>query len=155
MSLDQFDGAFRPSRPGMRQGIDSLPDGEYTAVVNRAELTRTKNTGADIVRWTLTIESDIGEGQYEHTTFLSSQQNVNALGSDLMSIGVPCDTWTTANNKRFSVELPKALGSLAGIRVSVSKTSSENSSNGKTYHNLRFLGRAGATVDDVSPERIF
>lgn len=154
MSLDQFDNGFRPSRPGLRQGIDSLPDGEYTVVISRAELTRTKNTGADIIRWSLTVEGDMADGQYEHTTFLSSQQNVNALGSDLMSIGVPCDTWTTANNKRFSVELPKALGNLAGVRISVAKTSSEGQ-NGKTYHNLRFLGRAGASVDDVSPERIF
>lgn len=154
MSLDQFDNAFRPSRPGMRQGIESLPDGEYTAVVSGSQLTKTKNTGADIVRWTLVVEGDLGDGTYEHTTFLSSQQNVNALGSDLMAIGVPCDSWTAANGKRFSVELPKALGNLTGVRISISKTSSEGQ-NGKTYHNLRFLGRAGASLADISPERIF
>lgn len=154
MSLDQFDNAFRPQRPGLRQGIDSLPDAEYTVVVERAELTKTKNSGADIIRWHLLVEGDMSDGRYEHASFLSNQQNVNALGSDLMAIGVPCDQWTQSNGKRFSVELPKALNGLAGVRISVSKTSSEGQ-NGKVYHNLRFLGRAGATINDVSPERLF
>lgn len=150
--LEQFDGNFRPQRPGLRQGIDSLPDGEYTVVVERVDLTKTKNSGADIIRWNLIVEGDMADGRYEHASFLSNQQNVNALGSDLMAIGVPCDQWTATNGKKFSVELPKALGALVGVRISVTKTSSTNSQSGKTYHNLRFLGRAGASVNDVSPE---
>lgn len=150
--LDQFDNGFRPMRPGQRPGIDTLPDGEYTVVVEKAELASTK-AGADLIRWVIGVEGDMATVAYDHASFLSSQQNVNALGADLMAIGIPCDTWTTANGKRFSVELPKALATLRGVRLSISKSSSVSNA-GKTYHNVRFLGRAGATINESSPEPV-
>lgn len=150
--LDQFDNGFRPVRPGQRPGIDSLPDGEYTVVLEKAELATTKG-GADLVRWSILVEGDMASVGYDHASFLSSQQNVNALGADLMAIGVPCDTWTTVNGKRFSVELPKALASLKGVRLSINKSSSTSAS-GKVYHNVRFLGRAGASINEASPEPV-
>lgn len=148
--LDQFDNGFRPQRPGQRPSVESLPDGEYTVVLEKAELAKTK-AGADLVRWSILVEGDMASVGYDHASFLSSQQNVNALGADLMAIGVPCDQWTTANGRRFSVELPKALAGLRGVRLSISKSSS-TSMNGKTYHNVRFLGRAGAAINEPSPE---
>ena len=151
--LEQFDNGFRPTRPGINPGIDTLPDGEYTVVIDKAELTKTKNTGQDLIRWSLSVEGDMATVGYDDASFLSSQQNVNTLGADLMALGIPCDQWTPSNGKRFSVELPKALATLRGVRVSVSKTSSTNSQTGKTYHNVRFLGRAGASINEVSPEQ--
>ena len=161
MSLDQFDGGFSPVMPGQRPGIEKLPDGEHVILVESASLTQTKTQRQDIVRWLIRTDSDMGTGAYEHVTFLATQQNANMLGADLMSLGIPADTWHAGNGKRFSTELPAALATLAGVSISVLKTTS-NGANGKIYHNLRFLGRAGAQARmpvaggaDRSPEKMF
>lgn len=138
MSLEHFDRGFAPKASGIAPGLDSIADGTWVFTILSAELTKTARTGDDIVRWSYMVE---GAHTIEAATFLRSQANANALGSDLLILGVATNTWTEANGKLFSHELPRALKTLAGVRFRAQKTTSVDGP--KTYHNIKILSIAG------------
>jgi hypothetical protein len=138
MSLEHFDQGFIPRTSNFLPGLESLTDGVWVFTIQSAELTKTPRSDDDIVRWTYDVEN---AHRVEATTFLRTQANANSLGSDLFLLGFATNTWTAANNKLFSHELPKALANVKGIRFRAQKTSKVDGS--KTYHNLKILGLAG------------
>ena len=140
--LDQFDGDFLPIVPGRTAGVDTLPDGDYILEVVSAELTTTRHTGDDIVRWAYKVlHGGVPQGSiFESVTFLRGQDSANRLGSDLMLMGVATNEWTAASGKPFSKMLPQTLPTLKGVKLKVSKTSSTAKS-GKMYHNLNINSR--------------
>lgn len=149
MSFEQFDDQFDPFNTGRVANLEILPDGEYQFEVLAAVLDITPKTGTTLLRWRLKTSNGM---VVEHTNFLTTQQNLNLLGADLLLLGIPTNTWTPANGKKFSVEFKKALPSLVGIRFAATKTSTKRDT--ATYHNLRIKGLA-AGVKSMPNEEIF
>lgn len=142
MALSQFDNEFNPQSSGRPDGLDTLPDGDYTLTITRCELDEVQVRGGDVVdvvRWTYRTQT----GQMvENTTWLRDSRACSMLGADLALLGFPTQTWTAAHGKPFSVALPEATHQMPGIAFLATKSSYEK--NGRVYHNLRIKGRAGA-----------
>ena len=137
--IRRFDEHYKPSEGGgQRPGLDLLPDGDYHLEIVSAELTATKKTGQSIFRLSLKV-LDLGSrfhGQIvERASFFTSQENVDILGADLLTLGFDSDQWTTKAGRPFSSELLKAAPQLVGLCFRGQKVAKE-SDKGKSYHNL-------------------
>lgn len=135
--LDNLGGTYAPQH-AFKPGIDTLPDGSYDLEIESATLDR---VNADrVARVGLKIA---GGTSVEWTVWLSRQEGVNGFCADLAVLGFDTDKWGPANNRLISVELPKAVSRLKGIRFRGSKTHREGKGTnlGKVYHELRVLCR--------------
>lgn len=152
MDLHQFDQNFTPVVPGRTPGLDALRDGDYLLKVAKAELATTPKLGESIVRWLYTVVEgpSMTGGTVEHVTFLRTQEQANALGADLLQMGVPTTSWVAANGKAFSTELPGALSFLKGVTIQVAKTSKQGVGD-RVYHNLRIRSVQGTLGGSAMP----
>jgi hypothetical protein len=141
VDLERFDLEYKPSE--MAPGLESLPDGDYGLEITSASIERTEKTRDAILRIGLRVASGSLDGhECETVYFFRSQQNVDILGNDLCQLGLDADCWTAQHGRRFSEELPKALGSLIGVRFRARKLTKPNpKKTGEFFHNLRINGR--------------
>jgi hypothetical protein len=138
--LEQFDGEFTPSAGGRLPNLEAVPPGDYDWTILRAELSTTPKTGDRILRLDLKCEQS---GQaVQHVYFFRQQEQVNHLGGDLAVLGFPVGTWTPSQGKKFSAELPKAVGELPGRRFKGTRANNKDKADAtKTYHNLYLNAR--------------
>lgn len=145
MSLEQFDSQFNARDAGrVPAGLETLPDGDYSLEIVRADLQTTKKTGETILRWFYRVLDGAQAGQQvEATAFFRTLANVNNVGADLELLGHSTADWTAANGKPFSKMLPQVLPLLVGIKFRGRKESTPGA-NGRTFPNLRILARSAA-----------
>jgi hypothetical protein len=134
--ISHFDREFTP-QSGRRQGIDSLANGDYDLEIAEAELTRTEKTREPLLRLLLRVLPE--GGVYEHVYFFRTQDAVNRLGADLVTLGCPLE-----EKRPFSQQLPRAVAHLSGIRFRAKKAENKSADGGKTYHNLHINARLTA-----------
>jgi hypothetical protein len=135
--LSAFDADFAPTSSALYP--DALIDGEYEAMVESANLEHARN-GQTICRWALLIAGGPGhKGRtLDYTSWLNNIESVCRFGGELKALGIPTDTWTSAE-RSFSRMLPGALRGMVGARIKFFKGHSVSPTTGKTYHNIRFV----------------
>lgn len=140
--LEKFDEVFTPNDSGRPTGVESLADGEYTFAVVTAELSQVTTKAGEtipVLRWLYKASQEAGPARsVEVTTWMRDARSVNALGADLMLLGLPCHEWTAAKGKPFSSMLPEAVEGLPGVVFRAEKFTTDKA--GRTYHNLKILG---------------
>lgn len=113
--LERFDDTYQPAeRTGFRPGLEVIPDGPHDFTILSAELTRTKNSNELILRAELRCEDTLQV--IERPWFFTNPEAVARLGGDLVLLGFDADRWTSQFGRKFSEELPKAVGKLGGKR---------------------------------------
>lgn len=153
--LEQFDDEFSTEKPegfNRRPGVDALDGGDYQFKIIDAEIAQIEKTGDLVLRVGLQIlsgPSNLG-GVIERTYWLNDQTAINILGADLVCLGFDADQWH--GDRKFSKELPLAVGKLAGVCFKGHKR--ENNSNGKVYHNLYVNQRIAGTTQPM-PQSVF
>lgn len=157
--LSRFDAAYAPEFLN-RPGIATLPDGEHDVQIVRAELTRTSESRELILRRDLLVLTGPARGRtIEQVNFFKKQMSVNALGAELQLLGYPTHEWTAAAGRSFSVELGRALPTLAGLKYRARKTTRTvpaaiPGANPSTYHDLTplcVLGHDGGNGQAHAP----
>lgn len=141
MSADfsEFDDFFSPSEPRKFMSMNDLPDGSYEFTIKEAKPTSLNKTGEKIVEFNLAISRGPMQGsEFTRTYFFRNDMSVNMFGADLVLLGLPAQTWTSAHGKKFSVEMPKALPTLKGKTFSGTIKTTEK--DGRSYKNLRIGG---------------
>lgn len=130
--LDSFGAGYQP-QAGFRPGADTLADGDYDCEIVDAALDFIK--GDRVLR--LGLRTSIGR-VVEYLYWLNRQEAVNRLGADLCVLGFDADRWGSANNRPLSVELPKAVAKLKGVRFRATKSSRQGSglNAARTFHDL-------------------
>ncbi len=137
--LDGYADDYKPEH-AFRAGIDTLPNGSHDCTIIAAAMERV--TGGDlIVRISLQTTT---AGQVEWTHWLNRQGGVNGLCADLKALGFDSDKW--GRQRPLSVEIPKAVAQLQGIRFRGRKTSREGKpkhpgATPETFHDFRALSR--------------
>lgn len=149
--LEAFDDDFTPSQSGYRPGLEAVADGNYDWTILHATLDLTQRTQDRILRLELRCEQTAQVIEYPY--FLRGQPQVDRLGGDLSTLGFDVGTWNSAHGKKFSVELPKAITQLPGIRFNGTKKTNSNKDNPeKPYHNL-FLNARLPSADPALAEQ--
>jgi hypothetical protein len=148
--LKEFDDDFAPAPP-MDGGADDLTDGTYEFEIRGATTKFLESQRYSIVTLNLSVVSGgkhDGQG-VALPYFLKDSDAAARLGRDLKILGFDTHLWTKANGRPLSVELPKALACLKGIRFSGKKTTTvkqgepQGGRPGKTFHNL-FINKRSA-----------
>jgi len=134
--FSSFDNTYNPESTTRFVNLNDLPQGEYEFLIEEAKLDRIPSTGEAIVRFGLKItKGQMVGSKFDRTYFFRSEQSANYFGSDLVLLGLPAQTWTAANGKKWSVEMPKAVPTLSGkaFKGNIKVTN-------KGYHNLNISG---------------
>ncbi len=138
--LDGYADDYKPER-AFKAGIDTMPNGDYECLITAAALDQT--TSGLIVRISLQTTTD---GMVEWTCWLNKQGGINGFAADLKTLGFDSHKW--GRQRPLSVEIPKAVGQLQGIRLRGRKSSRQVKSmtpggESTTYHDFRVLSRIG------------
>lgn len=149
--LDEFDTGFAPAEGSRPNELASLPDGTYDFEIADSELIRTKDKGVRI--WKMSVRV-LTPGSYqgltvERAAFPKDKESVAYIGKDCLTLGFDSDMWNPKNERKFSVEFPKAIAIMKGLRFEGKKVSNTSTSNGKLYHNLWINKR----IEDGKPAR--
>jgi hypothetical protein len=141
--LDTFSNDYKAA-PAFMPGLATLADGDYDFEVVEATLDHIK---ADRV---MRMHLKVGGGRVvEHLYRLASQYGINQLGADLLALGFDSDKWGQPS-RPLSVEIPKAVAKLKGVRFRGTKKR-RTGSDGKEYYDLFFSGRvAGAAMPNYA-----
>lgn len=132
--IGRFDQDYvAAERESYLPGIEALRDGVHVLEIVKAELSRTKKTGEAILKMILRAQDGL---TVERAYFFRTQDAVDRLGADLCQLGFDADRWNGRHNRRFSVELQKAIPKLAGVRFQAKKETKPNPEGGKDFHNL-------------------
>jgi hypothetical protein len=123
--IARWDADFVPQAE-RRPGLDALANGDYDLEVVEAELARTEKTRDVILRTALRVLP--AGGVHEHVYFFRSQEAVNRLGADLVTLGFEVP-------HPFSQHLPGIVARLKGVRFRARKAESKGK-DGWTFHNL-------------------
>jgi hypothetical protein len=134
--LEQFDSAFTPQQSGnFKPGLDALADGIYDFTILASNLDRTPKSNDLIIRVELRVEQTAQVVEFAY--FLRDQAQADRLGGDLSILGFPVGTWTPKHGKKFSEELPKAVGQMRGLRFKAQKKANPSKNDPqKIYQNL-------------------
>lgn len=147
--LDNFGGTELRAQHAFKSTIETLPDGTYDFEITAAVLDRTKD-GDRILRMDLRV---LGGAVVEWACWLNKQTSVNALCADLVALGFDADKWGPA--RPLSVELPRAVVRLKGLKFRATKSSRKDSRPGmgdKVYHDLRVACRLdGRPMPPLTP----
>lgn len=142
--ISRFDQDYIPDK-GQGPGLDSVPDDTYELSITGVELTRTTEKRIPILRLLLQVTAGSRKGlAFEHVYFFDKQTKIDRLGGDLLTLGFDADRWTPRYNRRFSVELTKAVATMKGLRFLARKVSRKDTDN-KLWHNLNLLTRLGSS----------
>jgi hypothetical protein len=155
-TLSRFDDEFSVPDDmrgggGQRPGLDVLEDGSYIFDVVEGGYARTSKSNDDVFRLVLRVMNGPLAGIIlEKAYFLSSLENAQRLGADLISLGVPADRWTKQAGVRFSQAIrdPGVAKALAGKRFSGKKTSKDGTNKkgeAVKYHNLYINALVGTS----------
>lgn len=144
--LSDFDGGFSPDSPGgdRRPGVESLQDGDYNFEI----LSSTLELLAE--KPVLRLGLQTGNRTIDHLFWIDSQTRANIVGAFLVGLGVPAHQW-----KKFSVELPKAVPTLRGLKFVGTKKTTDSKDGGKQYHNLyvkSLIGRGAGNSRPTPPQ---
>lgn len=135
--VSRFDNDFRP-QPARRPDVSILPDGDFDFEIVDAAPERVGKNRDAALRLGLKVLSGPAAGNVvDHLWWLTSQDNIDRLGSDLNTLGLDADQWK-APARPFSRELQNALPRLRGLRFRGRKQ--KNESGGKVYQNLYVQG---------------
>lgn len=139
--LDSFAAEYKPDAGGFYPGLETINDGNYVFAIQAARLDRARN--GDRI---LELHLRVAPGTYvvQHTYWLNRQESMNRLAADLLSLGFDSDRWGT-QDRPLSKELPQAAERMKGLYFQGHKSSNE--ANGKTYANLRIVGKAKPQSD--------
>lgn len=117
--ISNYDQDYAPSEnKAFMPGAEVLADGVYVMDIIEAELTRTEKKQEPILQLTLRMPGGL---TIQHAYFFRDQAAVDRLGADLCVLGFDADKWNGRHGRKFSAELSKAVGKLAGIRFQAKK----------------------------------
>lgn len=139
--LASFDGQAAPQR-AFAPRLDSLPDDDYDFEIKTAKLDQLQ--GKRILR--LGLRTSTGR-EIEHLYWIETQMNMNSLLADMVVLGFDANKWGAAHQRSLQVELPKAVGKLAGMKFRARKTTREGSGQnvGKKFADLHIAGPLSTT----------
>jgi hypothetical protein len=137
--VSRWDADFVP-QAGRRPGLDALANADYDMEIVEAELVQTEKSREWILRTALRVLP--AGGIHEHVYFFRSQEAVNRLGADLLTLGFEVP-------QPFSQHLPGIVARLRGVRFRARKAESKGN-DGKVYHNLHINSRlAGSPMPNA------
>lgn len=124
--LEQFDEEFAAAEVEERNA--PVPDGKYSVVVEKVEITRTKNYNNLMVKWTLRVLMPI---EYEgrllwRNSIIVSAENLKWLKTDLHTCGLELEKLS---------DLPAHLEYLEGVKLEITQKSKDKYTN--IYFNER------------------
>lgn len=134
--LAQFDEDFAAA-PLEEREFEEVPDGKYTVLVDKVEITESKTSGNRMLKWTLKILGPRFAGRllWRHHV-LVSRENVRWLKNDLHTCGLDLVKLS---------DLPQHLESLLDLHLEITKRTKGGSSN--IYFNRRLEPSAGDAGD--------
>jgi hypothetical protein len=142
--LSQFDDDF--AQAPVEEPSEAVPDGKYQVNVARVELTRSKTSGATMLKWTLEVLGPTHAGRLLwRNNVIGSRENLRWLKQDLHVCGLDL--------ARLS-DLPANLERLLDVKLEVTKRTKGENTN--VYFNRRLIldapasgGRHGRAKDDL------
>lgn len=137
--LAAFDQAFAEAEVEERD-FEEIPDGKYQAAIERVELTRTKEQGTPMLKWTLRVSGPAFAGRLLwRNNVLATPENVKWLKNDLHVCGLALGKLS---------DLPAHLDRLLDIKLEITKRTRGEFSN--IYFN-RLIAKADAPAvgDDL------
>lgn len=139
--LGRFDELFNPDT-SRRASIETLPDGDYDFQIVESRFDLTPKEKDLILRVGLKVLGGLQAGSVvERAYWLTTEQPINILGTDLCMLGFDADQWKPANGRSFKKELKATVedGRLVGLRFRGQKKTKVDGA--KTYHNLYINAR--------------
>src|SRR5262245_37798403 len=137
--LESFDDGFRiePRKDTIRPGLDSLPDGYYEFLILDAARKRAQGKSqAALVAIGLRVVGGAFDGRtVQWDRWLTSEEGVRILGTDLFQLGLDADKWNKAEGRPFSAELRQQLPRLVGVKFTGKKVTKDGQ-----YANLWIQG---------------
>lgn len=135
MALADFDREYAPKESEFHPGPEILPDGLYTLEILSVALKRSPRAGTPIFAMVCrVVGGPVGGAVLERGSVLTSQQNIDRLGADLVTLGLDAGEWKAEKGRPFSKELVANMARLPGKKFVAQKKANE--SDGKVYHNL-------------------
>ena len=132
IDLSQFDDEYASAEVEERN-FEAVPDGKYQVVVDRLEVTRTKESGNPMLKWTLKIIAPTHQGRLLwKNNVMASAENLKWLKSDLHTCGLDIEKLS---------ELPANLEKLLDVKLEITKRTRDKNEN--IYFNRRIV------TDDV------
>lgn len=141
--LSGFDDQADNVPTGGKQGVKSLPDGDYQIQIEKAAV-NSGNKGTRL-EFHMTILTDgVSKGmEIDHPYYLTNKDpktgveslNEVAIGilkKDLSVMGFDVESWTKANGKPMSAQIPKAAATITAVKIVMNCKKSTNGN----YHNL-------------------
>jgi hypothetical protein len=149
--LAQFDDDFAGA-PVEEKEFEEPPDGKYQVLVDKVEMTRSKERNLPMLKWQLRILGPRCAGRFLfRNNMIASPENVKWLKNDLATCGMD------VGELKLS-DLPNRLGELLDVTLEVQKKTNGEYTN--VYLNRRIqidvppehaAGRASGGSDDVLP----
>ena len=128
IDLSQFDNGFRAEQTEERGDFESVPDGKYQVVVDKAELTEAQSTGNPMLKWTLRVIAPKFINRLIWRNSVITHNTLKYLKTDLHTCGLDLD--------RIS-DLPKHLKTLLDVKLEVTKKTKGDNEN--IYFNSRIV----------------
>jgi len=136
-ALADFDRQYTAQESQFHPGPEILPDGLHTVEILSASLKKSPKAGTPIFALVLrVVGGPLAGAVLERGSVLTSQQNIDRLGGDLVALGLDADQWTAARGRPFSRELVANMGRLPGKRFVAQKKTNPSDDPSKPYHNL-------------------
>ena len=120
IDLSQFDNGFRAEQTEERGDFESVPDGKYQVVVEKAELTEAQSTGNPMLKWTLRVIAPKFINRLIWRNSVITHNTLKYLKTDLHTCGLDLD--------RIS-DLPKHLKTLLDVKLEVTKKTKGDNEN--------------------------
>ena len=136
--LDNYGGDYKPERT-RPNNLEVLADGDHDFEILSAAMGRAKadGTGGLVARVQLKTTTGI---PVEWMVWLNNPEAVNETCAELAALGFPADQWGPRFNRPLSVEIPKAIGQLKGMKFRGHKQSyAKKDKPGELGHKLRVL----------------
>lgn len=154
VDLTEFDQDFAPVS-GRKLNLEDLTDGDYVFEVQSAILDITKHTSDKILKLLLYIvDGPSKDNTVERAYFLRGQEVANEIGADFRALGIDTESWRSDKGGKFSMELPKAMVRIKGVRFKGKKVTRRGKD--KHFHNLyisSFLeGHGPRSYEEASAE---
>lgn len=140
--IDEWGKEYDPKKGAQSIRTEELLNGDYTIRVVSAGLVEQGGyTMCKIVARIVAGEESIG-GCMEVTQFLKDPKDLNRLGADFKVLGFDTEKWGDGKKtvSQYIHAACKTLEEHGGRVFGVKKTSRDDASKGRTYHNLMVLG---------------
>jgi len=143
----------KAAKESAKDGVESLPDGEYIVRMSGAKLNKRIKEGSET--YTFTFQGQVADGACDgHTLkwdlFLmhngEAKHGLKQLIKELEIIGFPANNWVASDALEENLETVQNV--IDGVIVKATKKT--NISNGKDYHNVNITVRSR---NDGKPER--